>query len=322
MCSLQESFSELLLNHNGQVRSQQCSTIPAGTASATAVMDNDGVIYIGGGWVSDADMLSSVTTYKPLTDYWSALPSCPVQYGRLTTVTEESGTKVIAVGGILETEWKTTEKLFTWEGSGKWKERYPCMSIPRLSPAVCVYNNKYLIVAAGMGRDHSLDSIEVLDLEKHEWSHSPIKLPYAMTEAMGSIAGDNFVIMGIQGDENVTNSNECSILSIPINAILNEAPEVKATLLPPPPIPYSTLIPNVNPPMLLGGCSDTGDCPGAYVYYSKTNSWKQVGTTSCNRANAPGVAVHDNAILLFSGASDGDNISKETILRSVEVVYT
>ena len=321
MYSLQDSFSEILLSHGGQVQSHQCSTIPAGTASATAVKGNDGVIYIGGGWVSDADMLSSITTYKPLTDYWSALPSCPVQYGRLTTVTEESGTKVIAVGGILEAEWKTTEKLFTWEGSGKWKERYPCMSIPRLSPAVSIYDNKYLIVAAGMGRDHSLDSIEVLDLEKQEWSHSIVKLPYAMTEAFGSIAGDNFVIMGIQGDDsNVTNSNECSILSIPINAILGEAP-VTITTLPPPPLPYSTLIPNIHPPMLLGGCSDTSECPGAYVYCGNTNSWKQVGNTSCNRANAAGVVLHDNAILLFSGASDGDSVSKDTILRSVEVVY-
>ena len=61
--------------------------------------------------------------------------------------------------------------------------------------------------------------------------------------------------------------------------------------------------------------------PGHMSTASKTNSWKQVGNTSCNRANAAGVVLHDNAILLFSGASDGDNVSKDTILRSVEVVY-
>lgn len=302
------------------MKSQQCSTIPAGTSGALAVKDHNGMIYIGGGWVSDADMLSATTTYKPLTDYWSALPSCPVQYGRLTTVTEEGGTKVIAVGGILEAEWTTTEKLFTWEGSGKWKERYPCMSVPRLNPAVCVYDNKYLIVAAGLGRGHSLDSIEVLDLQKKEWSHSMAKLPYAMVEAVGSIAGDNLIIMGTQSDEDVTNSNECSILSIPINAILGEAPVI-ITILPPPPMPYATLIPDIDPPMLLGGCSDTSECPGAFVYCIRTNSWKDVGTTSCNRANAAGIVLHNNAVLLFSGATDGECISKDTILRSVEVVY-
>lgn len=293
--------------------------MPAGTSGASAVKDHNGVVYIGGGWVSDADMLSSTTTYKATDDYWSALPSCPVQYGRLATITKEDITKVIVVGGILEAEWKTTDKVYTWEGPGKWKERYPPMSVPRLNPAVSVYDNKYLIVAAGLGRDHSLDSIEMLDLEKKEWSHSIVKLPYAMTEAVSSIAGDNFLIMGTQSDEELTNSNECSIISIPINAILGEAPVV-VTILPPPPLPCSTLIPDIDPPLLLGGCSDTSDPPGAFVYCRDTNSWKQVGTTSCNRANAAGIVLHDNAILLFSGGQNTDTITRETILRSVEVV--
>ena len=289
-------------------------------SNATAVKDDHGVIYIGGGWVGDAETLSSIATYNPHNNYWSTLPSCPVQYGRLTTVAGKNGTKLIVVGGILEADWKTTNKLFTWEGAGKWKERYPCMAVPRLTPAVSVYNNKYLIVAGGSGRDHSLDSIEVLEVDKMEWSCSKVKLPHPMTEPVGSIAGDNFIVMATQRDEDVTNSNECSILSIPINAILGEAP-VTITTLPSPPIPHSTLIQNLDPPLLLGGCSNTTKLPGIFVYCYDLNNWKHVGTTSCNRANATGILLHSNAILLLGGACHAKCVSKDTVIHSVEVGY-
>lgn len=288
-----------------------------GTSNTTAVRgSSDGVIYIGGGWASDASNLTSIMTYNPLTDYWSVLPSCPVQYGRLATVGKEK-TRVIVVGGILEEDWKTTDKLFTWEGAGKWREQYPRMSVPRLTPAVSVYDNKYLIVAGGLSRDRSLDSIEVLEVEKKEWSHSVVKLPYGMTEAVGSIAGDDFIIMGNYSDGDTA---ACSILSIPISAILGETP-VTMTTLPPPPIPNSALVQNINPPLLLGGCSDTTELPGVFVYSSELNNWKQVGTTSCNRANATAIVLHSNIILLLGGVSKADCLLKEMIVSSVETGY-
>ena len=268
--------------------------------------------------MNDASNLSSITTYNPQSNYWSTLPACPVQYGRLATVAKKDGTRLIVVGGILEADWKTTNKLFIWEGAGKWEERYPAMSVARLTPAVGVYDNRYLIVAGGSGRDHSLDSIEVLEFEKMEWSYSNVKLPYPITEAVGSIADDNFIIMATHSD--VTDSDRCSILSIPINAILGEAP-VTITTLPPPPVPYSTLIPNIAPPLLLGGCSNTAELPGMFVYCCDSNNWKQVGTTTCNRANATGIILHSNAILLLGGARDPKYLSKETVIHSVEVGY-
>lgn len=313
------SFSQSLLGGNHEIKWEKCSDIPAGISNATAVKDNNGVVYIGGGWVVDAETLSSIATYNPHTNYWSILPSCPVQYGRLTTVAGIDGTKLIVVGGILEADWRTTNKLFTWEGGGKWKEQYPCMSAARLTPAVSVYDNRYVIVAGGSGRDHGLDSIEVLELERMEWSCSQVKLPHPMTEAVGSIAGDNFIIMDTQGDV-VAGHDEYSIFSIPINAILGEAP-VTITTLPPAPIPYSTLIQNMDPPLLLGGCSNTTELPGIFVYCNNTNNWQQVGTTSCNRASATGIPLHSNAILLLGGVHYGKCLSKETVVRSVEVGY-
>ena len=288
-------------------------------SNATAVKDDKGMVYIGGGWVGDAETLSSIATYNPHTNYWSTLPSCPVQYGRLTTIAEKDGTKLIVVGGILEADWRTTDKLFTWKGGGKWKEQYPCMSVPRLTPAVSVYDNRYLIVAGGSGRDHSLDSIEVLELERMEWSRSKVKLPRPVTEAVGSIAGDNFIIMDHTQRDVIAGNDEHSILSIPINAILGEAP-VTITTLPPAPIPHSTLLQNMEPPLLLGGCSNTTELPGIFVYCNDTNNWKQVGNTSCNRANATGILLHSNAILLLGGVHHS-NLSKETVVHSVEVGY-
>ena len=315
---LQVSFSQSLVDDDDKISWHKCSDIPAGMSSATAVKDNNGVIYIGGGWVSDAERLSSLTTYNPHTGYWSTLPPCPVQYGRLATVAEKDVTKLIVVGGILEADWITTSTLFTREG-GKWREQYPCMSMPRLTPAVSVYNNKYLIVAGGSGRDHNLDSIEVLKLEKKQWSNSPVKLPHPMAEAVSSIAGDNLIVMGTPDDNAVTNSNNCSIISIPINAILGEAP-VTMTTLPPPPLRYCTLVQNTNPPLLLGGCSESSESPGVFVYCNDSNNWKHVGTTSCNRVNATSIVLHDNAILLFGGTHDA-KASKNAVILSVEVCF-
>jgi len=284
-----------------------------GTSNAMAVVDDDGVVYIGGGWTSDPNNLTAISTYDPLTCHWSALPSCPVQYGRLATIGKEK----TVVGGILEEDWKTTDKLFTWERAGKWKEQYPCMSVPRLTPAVSVYDNKYLIVAGGLSRDCGLDSIEVLELEKKEWSQSVVKLPYTMTEAVGSIAGDDFIIMGNHSDEDNADSSTCSVLSIPISAILGKTP-VTITTLPPPPIPNSTLLQNVNPPLLLGGCSDTDELPGVFVYSNELNNWKKVGSTSYNRANAMAIALKCDTILLLGGVNKPDYLSKDTIVSSVE----
>lgn len=280
--------------------------------------DSSGVVYVGGGWASDAQSLKSITSYNPLTDHWSGLPASPVDYGCLAMV-EKDRTKVIMVGGILEADWRTTDKLFTWEGSGKWKETYPCMSVPRLTPAVGVYDNKYLIVAGGLSRDCSLNNIEVLDLEKNSWRDSPVKLPYPVTDAVGSIAGENFIIMGKHNDEGTTNAagNQYCILSIPISAILGESP-VTVTTLPPPPIPHSTIVQNADPPLLLGGCcSDSSEMPGVFVFSTKLNNWKQVGMTTSKRAHATAIVLHSGCILVMGGVNDA-NPSKETVVTSVE----
>jgi len=294
-------------------------------SGATALKSSDGKVYIGGGWTSEAATSTSISVYNPTNDYWSTLPSCPVQYGCLAFVGKDKSS-LIVVGGILATEWKTTDLVFSYE-TKQWSELYPPMSAPRLNPAVAVYAGRYVIVAGGLGRDHSLDTIEILDIEKNKWHPSDIKLPHGLQEAKGSICGDNFTIIGQVHDasdnDGVTDQDldEEVIFSIPVKVILGESPGT-VTSLPPPPHRYSTLVPGVTPPMLIGGSPNTdNELPGVFVYNNQTTSWEQVGMTTCSRVHPAAVPLHGGAILLLGGVSKATTLSKESAIREVETGY-
>jgi len=304
---------------------EKTSTIPVGMSGATALKSCDGKVYIGGGWTSEAAMSTSISVYNPTNDYWTTLPACPVQYGCLALVGKDK-CSLIVIGGILATEWKTTDLVFSYEAK-QWSEEYPAMSVPRLNPAVGVHAGQYVLVAGGLGRDHSLDTIEVLDVEKREWHVSDVKLPHGLQEAKGTVCGDNFIVMGQIPDSTENGGvsdqylDEEVVFSIPVEAILGKSPGTVTTLAPPP-HRYSTLVPDVTPPLLIGGSTNNdSELPGVFVYDNQKTSWIHVGTTTSTRAQPAAVSLHGGAILLLGGVSEATTLSKETAIREVETGY-
>lgn len=59
--------------------------------------------------------------------------------------------------------------------------KLPSMSHPRYKMAIAQIDDRFIWVLGGFNRvENDLDSIEVFDVEKNEWSEAPVKLPHRM----------------------------------------------------------------------------------------------------------------------------------------------
>lgn len=265
-------------------------------------------LYVCGGCCPKDSMGKyNVYKYELDNDHWNILPHLQHYYGIPVNINDQ----VTIIGGKHSTTKKPTKLVTTYNGNA-WSNTYPNLLVARSEPAAVPYSH-YIIVAGGEGDNNKLlDSIEVFDIPKSQWMVVNTCLPEPMYNISTTICSDSFTIVGYtyEGDDRSTNS-----YIIPVHEILPQQQQQSLTTstekenskwdkLANAPYWFSTLIPNISPPTVIGGSNnDNNTVNDIDVYDDATKSWKKLASVPINCCFTT-VAVLNQSIIVMGGSTD------------------
>lgn len=270
-------------------------------AHATVI---NSILYISGGWCpKDTRCVCNVYKFEFDKNVWNVLP--PLQQYNGIPVNINNHLTIIS-GRNSTAPYKVTKAVATYSHN-IWTSTYPNLLVARLYPAVVPYH-QYIIVAGGLAEDSSvLASIEVFDSTKLLWMIVKTCLPKPMYRISATICDDSFTIVGYG---NVDHNHSNKVYAIPINKVISKQ-KVQQPLMSPqwcqlPSAPFrkTTLVPNISPPMIVGGSDDQYNAVYDVAMYDDTNKcWRKVSSLPINCAWAT-VAVINQVIIVMGGCSD------------------
>ena len=293
----------------------------------------DKKVYVAGGISPLEEDYHEVYVYNFENDQWGQLPPSGHYYG----VPHIIGGRLVIIGGRLSATDKMTNKVSTFDEDRQiWTSYYPNLLSVRSKPGV-VCHLEHVIVAGG-GRPTAedddipvvLDNIEILNwIENSRWRKVSIKLPVPMWGFIPSTFDNHLLIVGYTGADL---KGYGDIYKIPIANIVASTGQqntfsklLKSTKwieLTAADHLYTALVPNLSPPMIVGGhhCNGTSTAD-IKVYDNSGKSWKKVGSLSSARSGVAVAAVYDNAIILIGGCTSGDTMAnaKSSSLTVVEL---
>ena len=278
--------------------------------SAYATVINT-TLYIGGGWCPhDTRSIYNVYKFEMDKNQWSILP--PLQQYNGIPVNINNHLIVIS-GRHCAPPNKVTNLVATYSDNN-WISKYPNLLVGRLYPAVVPYC-QYVIVAGGLAEDGSaLSSIEIFDNTKFYWMIIQIHLPKPMYRISATTCGNSFTIVGYG---NIDHNHSNKVFIIPVDEIVsnqkNQLPlkkETKWQQLTRAPFRKTTLVPNISPPIIIGGSDDQHNAVNDIAMYDdKIKNWKKISSLPIKCAWTT-VAVINQTIFVMGGA--GDTKTNET----------
>ena len=298
------------------LHSVKMADLPIPTAYATAVLI-DRNVYLAGGLPPDVRSAQIVQVYNIDTGKWTTLPPVP-QYNSEATAINNN---LVLIGGRESSTNKNTNLVSTWlVEEEKWTQTIPPMSTRRFRPGVLLLKN-YLFVFGGLGEDEEtvLDSFEVLNVEKNQWSSGRGLLPQPLYGFKLGVFGDAVILTSAMIstttpttkswkipvhvlEDSVTNSSSQPIQWTPIaNTLYYDA----------------SLLTNSKQPVLVGG--DRGGQPTKDIYLYVPNRWEIIGHLSEPRIGPAVVTNSDTSFLVFGGCTDVQH-PLMSLLKSVEII--
>ena len=299
------------------LHSVKMADLPIPTAAATAVLIGRNV-YLAGGVAPDFRSSQIVQVYNIDTGKWSTLPPAP-QY---LCEAIEINNNFVLIGGRESSTGKRTNMVSTWlVEEEKWTQTIPPMSTRRLRPGVLLLKN-YLFVFGGIGEDKEtlLDSFEVLNVEKNQWSSGRGVLRQPLYRFKLGVFGDA-VILTSAWNNTITSTTKS--WKIPVRVLEDSVTNSSSQLIQWTPIantPYfqSSLLTNSKQPVLVGGRSRGGQ-PTKDISLYTPNRWEIVGHLSEPRISPAVVAISDTSFLVFGGFTDPQD-PFQSLLKTVELV--
>jgi hypothetical protein len=152
---------------HSNLRSVKMPDLPISTSDATPVVIGRDV-YLAGGLTLDLKSAQIVQVFNVRDQKWRTLPSAPQYWSEALAINGN----LVLVGGRDSFTSKITNVVSTWAvDEGKWLQMIPPMSTRRGRPGVLLLKN-FLFVFGGIVEDGKtlLDSFEVLDLTKNQWT--------------------------------------------------------------------------------------------------------------------------------------------------------
>ena len=123
----------------------------------------NGVVYFGGGSVSDEKKRYLVYKYNPSENKWTTLPPLSV---RSFGIGQMSG-KLIVIGGVKKVNNKETNDIFTYEDdSNKWVQAIPSMPTTRFSPGVLSHQSILVVIGGSRSSGHA---VEIFKSDTSQW---------------------------------------------------------------------------------------------------------------------------------------------------------
>ena len=152
-----------------------------------------GKVYIGGGGASSDRERQIVMVYDHQQDSFDTLP--PYTYKNFSMAIVNN--QLVLVGGRDVQTRKVTNKLAVWnEESRKWTHPLPPMTTACTSSSVTSYNNRWLVVMAGVGDRTELSRVDILDTtESGQWYHAA-PLPQTCHRVATVTIGIMFYLLG------------------------------------------------------------------------------------------------------------------------------
>ena len=130
-----------------------------------------------------------------------------------------------------------------------------------------------------------------------------------------TVSDDNLLIIGYA---NIEMNSHSSAYKIPVATIIasinkpcSESTSAKWIELITPNHWKTTIVPTSSPPVIVGGeNSEDMSIADINMYDESAQAWKHIGSLSSPRSYTAIVAVHDNAIIIFGGHTEGGGVAK------------
>ena len=310
-----------------RIKWTQLADLPAPLYAAYVAVKHH-KIYVTGGISPVEDAENQVYVYNTVMDQWGQLPPSGHYYG----IPHVIGGRLAIIGGRLSATKKMTNKVSTFdEDSQTWASYYPDLLSVRSRPGVASHL-EYVIVAGG-GRPTAeddetaavQDDIEVLNWIKNlHWRKVSIKLPVPMFAFTPIISDNDLIIVGFA---NVCAARDKMAYKIKVADIIgsvgqqNYTRSNKWTALSQADHSYVALVHSSSSPLVIGGrdCINGGGTPTADIKMYDNKSWKKIGSLSFARSGVAAATVHDNAIIVIGGYTQGGSAANAD-LSSLTVV--
>ena len=299
------------------LHSVKMADLPIPTTDATAVTIGRNV-YLAGGLAPDTRSSQIVQVYNIGTGKWSTLPPAPQYWSEAIAINNN----LVLIGGKESSTGKTTNMVSTWlVEEEKWTQTIPPMSTRRHRPGVLLLKN-YCLVFGGIGEDDKtlLDSFEVLNIAKNQWSSGRGLLPQPLESLKLGVFGDVVILTSAFVS---TTTRSTKSWTIPVRVLEYSVTNSSSQLIqwtPSADIPYylPSLLTNSKQPVLVGGHRrDLQPAKDIYLYTPDHSEF--VGHLSEPRIRPAVVAISDTSFVVFGGYTNVQD-ARQSLLKSVELI--
>ena len=243
--------------------------------------------------------------------------------------------KLTAIGGKQSDKATNTLLSLPQDRPGifqqKWIEHFPPMTYRHNDPAVATTNTS-LIVAGGWGPYMEQAPVEVMDIQRRQWSRVA-SLPHPRWEATATICGDRLYIGGgySTGWFGTGGDPTKSVVMCEVKDLLQSQPQSLATRLlhlsssppvwkevAPLPVVLSSLVTFQGQLLAVGGRSterDADSTSDVMQYHITTNAWKVISQMKMKRYRSFAAVLPNNALMVCGG------LTPDGRTASVEVAY-
>lgn len=289
----------------------KCAKLPFHMYGASIASDGE-KIFIMAGSSPENDALYCVLCYDSKNDQWDELPR-PGHYWGILHVIDG---KLMIIGGSEPTDNQPipTNKVLAYDkDNNTWTKTYPDMLNSRCKPGVITYSD-YVLVLGGESSDGQIrDDIEILNWrEPSQWLMANVHLPEPMWAISMTISDSNLYILGYSGAD----WRYTTAYRVPVDPIVLSASQPSlsgdAVFTEIAPLPYwhTTVIPNLCPPTVVGGCSSSGDncTEKIHTLDDKTKTWEVIGKLSTARCRVGIAPINTDTIIIIGGSTNPSSI--------------
>ena len=289
-------------------------------------------IYITPGGSPDASVYNKVFSLDMATGEWKDLPSSDHRFGILHIVDG----KLCIIGGSDVKTRTSIRKISTYdEENDRWMQFYPDMLSPRFKPGVVTYNDHVVVLGGTKDNDNINDDIEVFNWrlaitqKDVQWERSALTLPVPMWGISPTIVDEFLYIVSYTQPKGT--SNRTYRLSINLLIFLLQQPQHATALdrqavwseLSRAPHFFAALVPELYPPIIMGGGDSNGDTPTSDVclYDMSGNVWKKVASLPTARLNTAVATIDDSTVIVFGGYTNGKTTQSamDSCITTVEI---
>ena len=322
-----------LQSGNHHIKWTKCADLPFAMSYASVVVDRQKeMIYVTPGSSTDATVYNKVFNLDMKTGGWNELPSPDHRFGILQIINR----KLCIIGGSHVTTRKSIKKVSTYdEESKRWIQFYPDMLSPRFKPGVVTYGDHMVVLGGTKDNDNINDDIEVFNWRlaitqrNVQWQRSALTLPVPMWGISPTIVDEHLYIVGYTQPKGT--SNRTYRLSINLLIFLLQQPQHTRALdrqavwseLSRAPHFFTALVPELYPPIVVGGGDSRGDTATSDVclYDISGNVWKKVASLPNARLNTAVATIDESTIIVFGGYTNGKTTQSamDTCIATVEI---